>query len=94
MTLRKGDIVHMIASRLGRETPPMSTGSTEPRIIFDMINNELGLGISPSLSKIEMARAIVESTGEPWAPGFESRGGTVTLSGLRAVHEAVEFYTG
>jgi len=59
-----------------------------------MVNEELALGLSIDLTKPQMAQAIVESTGEVWAPDFESRGGTVTLSGLEAVRDAVRFYVG
>jgi hypothetical protein len=92
--IQKRDVVIDIAHALGKEAPRMSTGSTEPREIFDLINGELALGISRRLTKPETARAIVESTGEVWMPDFESRGGTVTLRGLQAVRAAVRFYTG
>ncbi|MGO1316500.1 MAG: hypothetical protein ACTMIR_05645 [Cellulomonadaceae bacterium] len=94
MRVQKKDIVTEIADALGREVPKMSTGSTEPRAIFDMINEELALGLSNKLTKPQVAQAIVESTGEVWAPDFDSRGGTVTLRGLQAVREAVRFYIG
>lgn len=93
-TIKKQDVVAEIAQALGREAPRVSTGSTEPRAIFDMVNDELALGLSSRLTKPEIARAIVESTGAVWGPGFESRGGTVTLGGLQAVREAVRFYIG
>jgi hypothetical protein len=90
--VQKKDVVIEIADALGREAPKMSTGSTEPRTIFDMVNKELALGLSTELTKPQIAQAIVESTGEVWAPDFESRGGTVTLKGLQAVRDAVRFY--
>ncbi|WP_043651527.1 MULTISPECIES: hypothetical protein [Cellulosimicrobium] len=90
--MQKKDVVIEIADALGREAPKMSTGSTEPRTIFDMVNKELALGLSTELTKPQIAQAIVESTGEVWAPDFESRGGTVTLKGLQAVRDAVRFY--
>ncbi|MBE9937791.1 MULTISPECIES: hypothetical protein [Cellulosimicrobium] len=92
MRVQKKDVVIEIADALGREAPKMSTGSTEPRTIFDMVNKELALGLSTELTKPQIAQAIVESTGEVWAPDFESRGGTVTLKGLQAVRDAVRFY--
>ncbi|WP_163185439.1 hypothetical protein [Cellulosimicrobium sp. SL-1] len=92
MRVQKKDVVIEIAEVLGREAPKMSTGSTEPRTIFDMVNKELALGLSTALTKPQIAQAIVESTGEVWAPDFESRGGTVTLKGLQAVRDAVRFY--
>ena len=94
MRIQKKDVVGDIAGALGREAPKMSTGSTEPRRIFDMVNEELALGLPARLTKTHIAQAIVESTGEVWEPDFESRGGTVTLKGLEAVREAVRFYIG
>ena len=94
MRIQKKDVVAEISAALGKETPRMSTGSTEPRLIFDLVNEELALGLPSGLTKPQIAQAIVESTGEVWASDYESRGGTVTLSGLQAVREAVRFYTG
>lgn len=71
----------------------MSTGSTEPREIFVLVNDVLGLGIAPSKTKPELARAIVEASGEVWTASSESRGGTVTLEGLLAVRRAVTFFS-
>lgn len=87
-------IVEAIARKLSVTAPKMSTGSTEPREIFNLINEELGLGIDKKLTKPETARAIVESAGMSWLPDYESRGGTVTASGLAAVETAVELFLG
>ncbi|WP_147431887.1 hypothetical protein [Motilibacter peucedani] len=81
-----------IAARLGLAAPPMSSGSTEPKLIFTMVNERLGLGLSARLAKPEMARAIVEAAGDHWHPDFESRGATVTKNGLLAVLDAVAFF--
>ncbi len=89
---RKVEIVGEIARLLGVAPPPMSTGSTEPRAIFDLVNSRLGLGVDPLISKPGMARAIVEASGAKWLPDHESRGATVTRSGLLAVLAAVEFF--
>lgn len=88
----KADIVWDIAIRLGVEAPKMSTGSTEPREIFDIVNDALGLGIDVRLTKPEMARHIVEAAGIPWNAHFESNGGTVTKVGLQAVLDAVSHF--
>lgn len=89
----KADIVWDIAGRLGIEAPKMSTGSTEPREIFDSINEILALGIDAS-TKPEIARQIVESAGMSWNADYESRGGTVTKNGLMAVRDAVAHFVG
>ena len=88
----KADIVWNIAIKLGVEAPKMSTGSTEPRAIFELVNETLGLGIDSRLTKPDMARQIVEAAGMPWNAHFESSGGTVTKVGLQAVLEAVKHF--
>jgi hypothetical protein len=88
----KADIVWHIAVKLGAEAPKMSTGSTEPREIFEIVNDRLGLGIDRRQTKPEMARQIVEAAGLSWNAHYESSGGTVTKVGLEAVLEAVEHF--
>jgi hypothetical protein len=88
----KVEIVTEIARLIGVSPPHMSTGSTEPREIFDLVNSHLGLGIDPRTDKSGMARAIVEASGGRWAPDCESRGATITRAGLVAVLEAVQFF--
>lgn len=89
---QKSDVVAEIARLLGVGAPPMSTGSTEPRLIFELVNDRLGLGIDPTIGKVELARAIVEASGGRWHPDHESRGATVTMAGLTAVLHAVEVF--
>ena len=89
---RKSDVVQEIADLLGVQAPAMSTGSTEPRAIFALVNSHLGLGLDNSLGKPDLARAVVESSGERWHPDYESRGATVTKLGLLAVLRAVHFF--
>ena len=72
----------------------MSTGSTEPKEIFLLVNDVLGLGLSETLTKPELARAITEAAGLNWSATAESRGGTVTADGLSHVLRAVQFFTG
>lgn len=92
--LSKAELVAEIADVLGVESPRMSTGSTEPKEIFTLVNESLGLGVSGRATKPEMARGIVEAAGQTWGASFESRGGTVTTEGLVAVREAVRFFLG
>lgn len=92
-TASKADLVSEIARLIGVGPPPMSTGSTEPRQIFVLANDRLGLGIDPGLGKPDLARSIVEASGERWHPDYESRGATVTKSGLVAVLHAVQLFT-
>jgi hypothetical protein len=92
----KSELIEAISGLLGvRDVPRMSTGSTEPREIFDVINDTLGLGLdTKSMTKPEIARGIVEAAGVRWQPTFESRGGTVTREGLLAVYDSVRFFLG
>jgi len=92
----KIDIVWDIAQMIGVEAPHMSTGSTEPRAIFDAVDDSLGLGLQKHgrRTKPEMAQGIVEAAGYTWTPRDESRGGTVTIDGLRNVSRAVRMLTG
>jgi Mn-containing catalase len=92
--VKKLEIVSKISARLNVEAPKMSTGSTEPREIFDLVNDTLGLGIDRKATKPEMARQIVEASGMSWNADYESRGGTVTKPGLLAVLAAVEHFVG
>lgn len=97
MTRRtKQDAIDEIVAALGVADPPkVSTGSTEPREIFDLVSGHLGIvPNSRQLTKPELAKAIVEASGSPWLPTFESRGGTVTLAGLEAVLKATRFFCG
>jgi len=90
----KVDIVNRIANLLYVPPPHMSTGSTEPREIFDLTVESLGLEPGERLTKPELARFIAESAGLVWGPSCESRGGTVTLEGLRQVEQAVRLLLG
>jgi len=96
MAETKADIVERIAQRLGVETPPMSSGSTEPRRIFEIVVDELSLPIeSESFTKPELAQQIVTSVDLQWSPvTCESSGGTVTKTGLDLVWQAVEILIG
>lgn len=91
-TARKVDIVVEIAHAIGVPPPPMSTGSTEPRTIFELVNDRLGLGVDRRSGKPELARGIVEASGGTWHPDYESRGATVTKSGLLAVLDSVRYF--
>ena len=90
----KASLVQAIAEEVGAITPKMSTGSTEPKEIFLVVNEALGLGLAKGLTKPELAKAIVESSGTTWTATCESRGGTVTAEGLERVLMAVRFFLG
>lgn len=88
----KQHVIESISKLIGVDAPEMSTGSTEPKKIFELINTQLGLGIEPDRAKPEFAREIVERAGLVWSPDCESRGSTVTLEGLILVLDAVRFF--
>ena len=87
----KRQIIAEIGSLLGFEAPFLSTGSTEPKSFFILINRALGLGIDPSSGKQALARGIVEASGMVWDADCESTGRTVTLKGMEAVARSVRF---
>jgi hypothetical protein len=91
--MTKEEIVNELAMSIGMSPPKMSTGSTEPREIFDMIDDVLGLRLNTTgrNKKQDVARGIVQAAGHSWNPEYESRGGTVTKQGLLAVARAVSF---
>ena len=73
----KEGIKNEIARRLHltlEETPPMSTGSTEPKRIFELVDERLNLSIDPEkrLAKTELAKAIVIKSGQEWREDCES----------------------
>jgi len=90
----KTELNSLIATTLGFEPPPMSSGSTESKRLFVLVNETLGLGINNQLSKPEMARCIVEAAGFTWSPICESAGSTVTREGLNRVLVAINFFIG
>lgn len=92
MRKTKASINAELASLLGATPPHMSTGSTEPKELFCLINDVLGLGLPRHLTKPALARAIVEASGAGWTPDCESRGSTVTRIGMERVLKAVRLF--
>lgn len=90
----KVDVVQRIAHLIYVPAPRMSTGSTEPREIFDLVVESLGLEYEGRKTKPELAQFITESAGLFWGPSCESRGGTVTLEGLKQVEQSVRLFLG
>jgi hypothetical protein len=91
--ISKVELIVDIASMLGIAAPKVSTGSTEPKELFILINDLLGLAIPTNLQKPAMAQQIVELSGGTWTTECESTGGTVTNLGLEKVRDAVSFFT-
>jgi hypothetical protein len=91
--ISKEDLIADISSMLGIPAPKVSTGSTEPKELFILVNDLLGLAIPTNLQKPDMAQQIVELSGGTWTADCESSGGTVTHLGLEKVRDAVSFFT-
>ena len=90
--MTKAELNDEISRLLGINAPHISTGSTESKDLFRAVNNILGLGIDPRLSKPELARQICEAAGLNWDPSCESRGSTVTRKGMNQVLQAVRTF--
>lgn len=90
----KQELIDEIARLIGVTAPSVSTGSTEPREIFDLTVDALGLDGNSFERRTKQAQAkrIVEAAGHQWKPEHESRGGTVTRAGLAAVADAVRYF--
>ncbi len=91
--LKKQDVLDEVTSWLGLAQVKVSSGSTEPRLFFELVVELLGLETGPAKDKPGLARCIVEAAGFSWLPKYESRGSTVTLNGLIAVRDAVMLLT-
>lgn len=91
--MQKKMIVSEISRLVDVEPPNMSSGSTEPRRLFELIDESLALGLTAH-TKQAMAREIVELSGGIWLSAYESSGATITRGGLLAVLSAVQVITG
>lgn len=89
----KQDILDEVTTRLGLAQLKVSSGSTEPRLFFELVIELLAIEPDGLKDKQGLARRIVEAAGFPWLPQYESRGATVTLPGLIAVRDAVFMLT-
>lgn len=86
----KQKVMNSISSILGIPYFHCSTGSTEPKEFLLAIIEQLGIsGLTSGLSKIELAKLIVESSGGNWLPSFDSTGATITSEGMLAIRESV-----
>ena len=94
MPSEKAALVEEIARALGVGAPPMSTGSTEPKVILVHVNDVLGLGLDERLSKPRFAEAICTAALVPWDASCWSTGSTITSVGLARVLRAVNILTG
>jgi hypothetical protein len=91
--ISKEDLIAEISAMLGIPALKVSTGSTEPKELFILVNDLLGLAIPANLQKPDIAQQIVELSGGTWTSDCESSGGTVTHLGLEKVRDAVSFFT-
>ena len=89
----KLEAVRRISSLTGGRPQGLGNGSKERKSVFiDLVEN-LGLPISTTLKKDDLAGAIARHLGMPWSDTCWSRGQTVTLDGLNAVLAGAEAVT-
>jgi hypothetical protein len=82
--LTKTESLSQISEVLGIDAS-LSPGSTVPSSVYHDICKSLGLKTPPDMLKQELAKWIVESSGDNWLPSFTSAGSTVTGEGLSAI---------
>lgn len=92
--MKKDEIADYITQKLRVPKVQFSSGSTEPKELLLQIAEAIGIPISEDLSKPEIARMIVESSGSKWHPNYESSGSTITRAGMYALKEAIDFFLG
>jgi hypothetical protein len=86
----KQEIIDSVCKHLNIGTYLISTGSTEPKEFLIAIADQLGItGLSIGMDKQELGKLIVEASGEPWLPDYDSTGGTITKEGLLAIKDSV-----
>jgi len=86
----KQEIIDSVCNHLKIGTYFISTGSTEPKEFLIAIADQLGInGLSVGMDKQELGKLIVEASGEPWLPDYDSTGGTITKEGLLAIKGSV-----
>jgi hypothetical protein len=86
----KQEIIDSVCKHLKIGSYLISTGSTEPKEFLIAIADQLGItGLSVGMDKQELGKLIVEASGEPWLPDYDSTGGTITKEGLLAIKDSV-----
>lgn len=94
--MTKQDAINEVIRIVGGSQVHVSRGSTEPKHLFILVAQWMGLDIDPHLSKPNMGRAITQAAGINWDSSCDSTqspsggGSTVTLEGLTRVLRAVE----
>lgn len=85
----KQEVVTAVCRIAGIPEWRVSSGSTEPRGFLLDVARRFDVPIEGKESKPELARIIVETSGQVWLPRDESQGSTVTLDGLLKIEKAV-----
>jgi hypothetical protein len=87
----KEELATEIEGLLNLHHHSFSTGSTEPKALFEDIAGALGIPVRADLTKVELAQKIAESGGQLWDDSCDSRntpsggGETVTAEGIKRV---------
>ena len=86
----KQQIIDEVCIHLGIPSFQLSTGSTEPKEFLVSIIEQLGLeALAEGEDKIQLGKLVVEASGSPWLPEYDSTGSTITREGLLAIQRAV-----
>lgn len=86
----KQELIDEICNHLSISSYPISTGSTEPKDFLLAVVDQLGLaGLADGMDKAELGKLIVEASGEPWLPIYDSTGSTITREGIEAIRGSV-----
>jgi hypothetical protein len=92
----KEELATEIERLLNMSHHPFSTGSTEPRSLFEDVAIALGMTPSREVTKVQLAQQIAEAGGQPWDDSCDSRhtpsggGETVTAEGISRVLAACQ----
>lgn len=87
----KQDVIDDISRAVGAPKIWVSNGSTEPRLVFEVVVDRSSLPMNPYVTQSELAQRISELAGIEWDKTCDSRftpsvsGSTVTTEGLRRV---------
>lgn len=84
----KLEAVTRLASLTGAPEQDLGPGSKERKSVLTNLVSDLGLDVQPSASKHELGRQIAASLNTTWDSACQSRGQTLTITGLNRILRA------